>query len=123
MDTHARDTLNTHDLCIRGGYPTLAHETGIGRREDQRKQHQTTRWYVHTYLHADEPDTLPLGEDVLEGLQFSGNPNYGYAAVQLKDTRMVSTSTNWTTRGSKAWHPHRFNLRGIAAVILTPVSV
>ncbi|SDD51189.1 hypothetical protein [Natrinema hispanicum] len=89
LDTRARDALNTHDLRVHGGHPTLAHETIMGRREDQRKQQQTTKWYVHAYLHADDPAVLPLGEDVLEGLQFGGKRNYGYGEVQLKDTQMV----------------------------------
>jgi len=65
LDTRARDALNTHDLRIQGGHPALAHETIMGRREDQRKQRQTTKWYVHAYLHADDPDMLPLGESIL----------------------------------------------------------
>ena len=93
LDTRARDALNTHDLRIHGGHPTLAHETIMGRREDQRKQHQTTKWYVHAYLHADDLDTLPLGEDVLEGIQFGGKRNYGYGEVKLKDTQMVDLDT------------------------------
>ncbi len=90
LDTRARDALNTHDLRVHGGHPTLAHETIMGRREDQRKQQQTTKWYVHAYLHANDPTVLPLGEDVLEGLQFGGKRNYGYGEVELKDTQMVS---------------------------------
>nr|WP_242509300.1 hypothetical protein [Natrinema altunense] len=62
----------------------------MGRREDQRKQQQTTKWYVHAYLHADDPTDLPLGEDVLEGIQFGGKRNYGYGEVELKDTQMVA---------------------------------
>ena len=89
LDTRARDALNTHDLRVHGGHPALAHETIMDRREDQRKQQQTTKWCVHAYLHADDPAVLPLGEDVLEGLQFGGKRNYGYGEVQLKDTQMV----------------------------------
>ena len=89
LDTRARDALNTHDLRIHSGHPVLAHETIMGRREDQRKQQQTTKWYVHAYLHADDPDTLPLGEDVLGGIQFGGKRNYGYGEVDLKDTQIV----------------------------------
>jgi len=89
LDTRARDALNTHDLRIHAGHPTIAHETIMGRREGQRKQQQTTKWYVHAYLHADDPAVLPLGEDVLEDLQFGGKRNYGYGEVQLKDTQMV----------------------------------
>jgi len=40
----------------------------MGRREDQRKQQQTTKWYVHAYLHADDPTVLPLGEAALDGV-------------------------------------------------------
>ncbi len=90
LDTRARDALNTHDLRIHGGHPTIAHETIMGRREDQRKQQQTTKWFVHAYLHTDDPAVLPLGEGVLDGLQFGGKRNYGYGEVQLKDTQMVN---------------------------------
>lgn len=89
LDTHARDTLNTHDLRIHGGHPTLCHQTIMGRKEDRRKQKQTTKWYIHAYLCADDPAVLPLEEDVLEGLQFGGKRNYGYGEVELKDTQMV----------------------------------
>jgi hypothetical protein len=89
LDSRARDALNTHDLRVQGGHPALAHETIMGRREDQRKQQQTTKWYVHAYLHADDPAVFPLGEDVLETLQFGGKRNYGYGEVQLKDTQMI----------------------------------
>jgi len=90
LDTRARDTLNTHDLRVQGGHPTIAHETIMGRREDKRKQKQTTKWYVHAYLHADDPTTLPIGEAVLDELQFGGKRNYGYGEVQLKDTKIVN---------------------------------
>ena len=89
LDTRARDALNMHDLRIQGGNPVLAHETIMGRREDQRQQQQTTKWYVHAYLHADDPAVLPLDEDMLESLQFGGKRNYGYGEVELKDTQMV----------------------------------
>jgi len=89
LDSRSRDTLNTHDLRIHGGHPTLCHETIMGRKEDRRKQKQTTKWYVHAYLHTDDPAVLPLGEDVLKCLQFGGKRNYGYGEVKLKDTQMV----------------------------------
>ena len=89
LDTRARDALNTHDLRVHGGHPTLAHETIMGRREEQRKQQQTTKWYIHAYLHADDPQTLPVGEAVLDELQFGGKRNYGYGEVQLKETQMI----------------------------------
>jgi len=93
LDGRARDALNTHDLRVHGGHPTLAHETSMGRREDKRKQRQTTKWYVHAYLHADDSTVLPLGEDTLGGHQFGGKRNYGYGEIALKDTQMVDLRT------------------------------
>ncbi|MFC5973401.1 hypothetical protein ACFPYI_18890 [Halomarina salina] len=90
LDTRARDALNTHDLRVHGGHPVLAHETIMGRRPEQRKNRQTTKWYVHAYLHADDPAVLPLDKEVLEGIQFGGKRNYGYGEVQLKDTQVVN---------------------------------
>ena len=89
LDTRARDALNTHDLRVHGGHPALAHETIMGRRENQWKQQETTKWYIHSYLHADGRSVLPLGESVLEDLHFGGKRNYGYGEVSLKDTQTV----------------------------------
>ena len=72
LDSRPRDALNTHDIQSQSGHPSLSHETIMGKQEGARKQQQTTKWYINTYLHADGPDTLPLGEDVLDGLQFGG---------------------------------------------------
>jgi hypothetical protein len=102
LDTRPRDGLSSHDTRFQSGTPALAHETIMGRPDDARKQQQTTRWYLNTYLHADDPDVLPLGEDVLDRLQFGGKRNYretrreptasavggcqGYGTTALKDT-------------------------------------
>ncbi|WP_233255315.1 hypothetical protein [Haloplanus rallus] len=61
----------------------------MGNPESARKQQQTTKWYINAYLHADDPDTLPLSEDVLDSLQFGGKRNYGYGITRLKDTQVV----------------------------------
>jgi len=61
----------------------------MGKPENARKQQQTTKWYIHAYLHADDPDVLPLGEDVLDDLQFGGKRNYGYGITRLKDSQVV----------------------------------
>ena len=93
LDTRARDALNTHGLRVHGGNPAFAHETVMSRLPDQRKRRQTTRWYIQAYLHADDPTVLPLGEDVLTGVQFGGKRNYGYGEVALKDTQVVDLET------------------------------
>lgn len=92
LESRARDALNTHDLRIHGGNPGLAHETIMGRREDQAAQQRTTTWCIHAYLSADDPMVLPLGEDKLTNLQFGGKRNYGYGEVKLKDTQLVDLS-------------------------------
>ena len=89
LDSRPREALNTHDIRTQSGHLALSHETIMGRSEGARKQHQTTKWYINAYLHADDPDTLPLGEDVLDGLQFGGKRNYGYGITRLKDTQVV----------------------------------
>lgn len=89
LDSRPRDALNTHDIRPQSGHPALAHETIMGKPEGARKQQQTTKWYIHAYLHADDPNLLPLGEGVLDNLQFGGKRNYGYGITQLKDTQVV----------------------------------
>jgi len=44
---------------------------------------------VHAYVHVDDPGALPLGEVVLDGLQFGGKRNYGYGETRLKATQTV----------------------------------
>jgi hypothetical protein len=89
LDSRPRDALNVHPIRTQHRQPALAHETIMRRPDDHRKDAQTTKWYVHAYLHADDPDVLPLGEDVLDGLQFGGQRNYGYGMTRLKDTQVV----------------------------------
>jgi len=89
LDSRPRDALNTHDIRVQSGHPALAHETIMGRPKGARKQHQTTKWYITAYLHADRDDILPLAESTLDGLQFGGKRNYGYGTTRLKDTQVV----------------------------------
>lgn len=89
LDSRPRDAINTHDVRIQHRNPALAHEMILGRPDDARQSHRTISWYLHAYLHADDPDMLPLGEDVLDGLQFGGRRNYGYGISRLKDMQVV----------------------------------
>jgi hypothetical protein len=89
LDSRPRDALNVHPIRTQHRQPALAYQTIMGRPEDARKQQQTTRWYVTAYIHADDPDVLPLGEDVLDDVQFGGQRNYGYGVATLKDTQVV----------------------------------
>lgn len=89
LDSRPRDAMNTHDVRTQHRNPALAHEMILGRPDDAHQSHKTISWYLHAYLHADDPDTLPLGEDVLDGLQFGGRRNYGYGMTQLQDSQVV----------------------------------
>lgn len=93
IDSRPRDALNTHDIRRQSGHPALAHETTVGRPEDAYQQHQRTPWYVSAYLHADDPETLPIAENRLDGVQFGGKRNYGYGQARLKDTQLVDLDT------------------------------
>ncbi|MFC6765363.1 hypothetical protein [Natrinema soli] len=93
LDSQPRDALNTHDIRVQSGQPALAHETIMGKPTDARNQHQTTKWYITAYLHADRDNVLPLAEHVLDGLQFGGQRNYGYGVTRLKDTQVIDVET------------------------------
>lgn len=89
LDSRPRDALNTHDLRVQSGHPALAHQTIMGRPPEARQQQETTTWYIHAYLHADQDDVIPIEEFSLDGLQFGGKRNYGYGMTRLKDTRTI----------------------------------
>ena len=89
LDSRPRDALNTHDVRRQSGHPALAHEMIQGQPTAARNHYQTTKWYVHAYLHADQTGILPLDESALDGLQFGGKRNYGYGVTRLKDTQIV----------------------------------
>ncbi|MDL0118813.1 hypothetical protein PNQ29_03520 [Halobacterium salinarum] len=93
LDSRPRDALNTHDIRLHSGQPGFAHETIMGRPDDARKQQQTTKWYINAYLHANHDNILPIGEDVLDGLQFGGKRNYGYGTTHLKATQLIDLDT------------------------------
>jgi hypothetical protein len=47
-------------------------------------------WYVHCYVHVDGiGDTLPLRDDVLDGIQVGGARNYGFGELSVADTQVV----------------------------------
>ncbi|GGL36178.1 hypothetical protein GCM10009037_19670 [Halarchaeum grantii] len=89
LDSRPRDAVNTHDIRTQSGQPAFAHEMVFGRSAESRKTTWTTSWFVHAYLHADDPDVLPIEEEALDGLQFGGQRNYGYGTTRLKATQMV----------------------------------
>jgi hypothetical protein len=89
LNSRPRDAINTHDIRVQHRNPALAHEMIMGKPDDAHQSHKTITWFLHAYLHADDPTTVPLGEDVLDGLQFGGRRNYGYGVTQLKETQVI----------------------------------
>ncbi|WP_049892223.1 hypothetical protein [Natronococcus amylolyticus] len=89
LDSRPRDALNTHDVRRQSDHPALAHEMIQGRPADADRQRETTKWYIHAYLHADREDLLPLDDQRLDGLQFGGKRNYGYGCTRLKETQLI----------------------------------
>ncbi len=102
LDSRARDALNIHGLRVDGGHPTLAHQTIIGRPPEHQRQKLTTRWYIHAYLHADNPSTLPVSEESLGMVQFGAKRNYGYGEATLKATQTVDLDALDFTRLDEA---------------------
>lgn len=89
LDSRPRDALNTHDIRIHHGNPGLTHEQILGKPDDAYHSHTTVSWYLHAYIHTDDPSLLPLGEVALDGLQFGGKRNYGYGQTRLEATQVV----------------------------------
>lgn len=89
VESRPRDAINVHGLRTDAGHPTLAHQTIVGQRDGHRNQKRTIRWYVHAYLHADDPTSPPLGEAAFSDVQFGGKRNYGYGNASLKDTQVI----------------------------------
>lgn len=47
-------------------------------------------WYVHCYVHVDGvDDTVPLSDDMLDGIQVGGARNYGFGELSVADTQVV----------------------------------
>lgn len=89
LDSRARDARNTHDIRVQHQNPALAHEMIMGQPDDAPTNRQTSTWYLHAYVHANDPSVLPLDEAALDGLQFGGRRNYGYGATRLNDTQVI----------------------------------
>lgn len=80
-DTKPRDALNT--------YPIRKHSGQLSIAPSVKGPNRSRGYYIHAYLHADRDDILPLGEGVLDGVQFGGSRNLGYGSALLEETQMV----------------------------------
>lgn len=87
----------------------------MGRTDDVRKQQQTTKWYLNTYLHADRDDVSPLGEEVLDGLQFGGKRTYEYGTTRFKETQLVDLDA---LDYSRVRESERFRLEFVTLFVL-----
>ncbi len=90
LESRPRDAHNTHDVQSHAGRVAFADTSWFGRPAEQRNTRRSVSWYVHCYVHADGVgDTIPLGEDVLDGIRVGGARNYGFGELSVADTQVV----------------------------------
>ncbi|WP_435186928.1 hypothetical protein [Halobellus sp. EA9] len=90
LDARPRDAHNTHDLQDYGGRVAAASETRFARPPETRNRQRSVQWYIHCYVHADSPDSVPLDSAALDGIQVGGARNYGFGELSIADTNVVS---------------------------------
>ncbi|GGL64392.1 hypothetical protein [Halocalculus aciditolerans] len=90
-----RDAQNTHDLRVHGGRIAFSPTVRFGLPQASRNSKRTMTWFVQFYLHdaGGSADSVPLDEDVLDGLRVGGARNYGLGETSLKDTQTVDLDT------------------------------
>lgn len=89
LDSRPRDAHNAHDLQQHGDRVAFAPRCWFGRPEDMRDSKRSVQWFLHCYVHADEPGVLPIDEDVLDGVRVGSARNYGFGALSVADTQVV----------------------------------
>ncbi|WP_144925182.1 hypothetical protein [Halorubrum salsamenti] len=93
LDSRPRDAHNTHDVQTHGGRVAYADTSWFGRPETMRNTRRAVSWYLHCYVSVDGvDDTIPLSEDVLDGIQVGAARNYGFGEVSVADTRVVEVA-------------------------------
>lgn len=90
LESRPRDAHNVQALQAYGDRVAAAAQTHFARPPEQRNRKRTVQWYVHCYVHADDPEVLPLAADVLDGIQVGGARNYGFGALTVADTNTVA---------------------------------
>jgi len=89
LDSRPRDALNAHGMRVQSQKPGIAPQTIFGKSEDHRYETDTTSWFVHCYVTADDDSILPLDTDLFDGIHLGGKRNYGYGEVCCNDTQLV----------------------------------
>lgn len=90
LDSRPRDAHNVQALQAYGDRVAAAARAHVGRPPETRNRKRTVQWYVHCYIHADDPDVLPLDADTLDGVQVGGARNYGFGELTVTDTNTVA---------------------------------
>lgn len=90
LQSRPRDAHNVLDVQTHGGRLVVAPECWFGRPSGQRNRRRSMSWYVQCYLHdGTGADTVPVADDVLDGLRVGGARNYGCGALSLVDTQVI----------------------------------
>ncbi|MFC7021162.1 MULTISPECIES: hypothetical protein [Haloarcula] len=94
-DTRPRDAHNTHPLQEFSTTAGYAPTRSFGRPPEKRITKRTVSWYVHCYVHLDEPTgqtTFPFPACMFDGLRLGGARNYGFGLMECVETRCVDLS-------------------------------
>lgn len=89
LDSRPRDALNCHDVRVQSNKPAIAPQTIFGKPADDRRESQTTSWYLHCYITSETDGLLPLEPALFDGIHLGGKRNYGYGEVSVNDTQLV----------------------------------
>jgi hypothetical protein len=92
LQSRPRDAHNVLDVQTHGGRLAVAPECWFGRPSGQRNRRRSMSWYVQCYLHdggGPGADTVPVAEDVLDGVRVGGARNYGCGELSLVDTQVI----------------------------------
>jgi len=88
LESRPRDAHNALPLELHGDRVAVSDTCWFGCAPGQRNRRRSVSWFVHCYLHG-ESGVVPVGEDVLDGLQVGGARNYGFGEVSVADTQLV----------------------------------
>jgi len=91
LSSRPRDAHNALDVQMHGDRVAFDGTCWFGRPAGQRNRRRSVSWYVHCYLHdgPSDDDSVPVAEDVLDGLQVGGARNYGFGELSLVDTQVI----------------------------------
>jgi len=103
LDSRPRDAHNLQPIQRHGDRVAFASECWFGRPPETRNHWRSVQWYLHCYLHGQSgSDVVPVGDEVLDGLQVGEARNYGFGELSLVDAQLVRGCVGFLPVGSRA---------------------